>query len=273
MITKKHWLIAIGGALLMHACMALALLPKKQASFVVVSSSGVEVGLGDNVSDSVVNDSDEQDVVEDIPKPPIIVKKEVAVTKPEIAKPTIQPEVVEKPVEQSLPAVETFDKPIVDNVAVAVEPSVVVQPTETTVINKDQTLEPSDAVVVSSPLNVQAINKHKAGAKRGLHKNKGNGNALRGYFSDVAALIDANKDYPGEVKKEKQEGVVVVAFSINRQGKILSSSIRKSSGYALLDKAALATLQRASPFPPMPKSIKQDTLKIAVPIDYTLITN
>ena len=83
----------------------------------------------------------------------------------------------------------------------------------------------------------------------------------------------ANKTYPTAAKKAKEQGVVLIHFSIDRNGNLLASSIKRSSGHAHLDQAALTTLARAAPFPPIPKFIEKDTLSIAVPIDYSLITD
>jgi len=96
---------------------------------------------------------------------------------------------------------------------------------------------------------------------------------VRGYLGQIAAWIDANKDYPVECKKAREQGAVVVKFTIDRDGRLLASSIKQSSGHLRLDQAALATLARAAPFPPIPDFVGRETLSVAVPIDYTLITD
>lgn len=96
---------------------------------------------------------------------------------------------------------------------------------------------------------------------------------VRAYFGQIASWIDANKDYPVECKKAKEQGTVVVKFTIDRDGRLLASSIKQSSGHPRLDQAALATLARAAPFPPIPDFVGRDTLSVSVPIDYSLITD
>ena len=49
------------------------------------------------------------------------------------------------------------------------------------------------------------------------------------------------------------EGRVVVAFSIDEQGNVISSELVQSSGYQMLDKIVLQNVKAASPFPPIPK--------------------
>ena len=92
------------------------------------------------------------------------------------------------------------------------------------------------------------------------------------YFSDLIAWLNQYKDYPTALKKRKQQGVVVVAFTIDRSGTVLVSSVQHSSGYPLLDRAALDMLDRASPLPSMPESMPQESLNLAVPVEYSLVT-
>jgi periplasmic protein TonB len=65
------------------------------------------------------------------------------------------------------------------------------------------------------------------------------------------------------------EGVVSVAFSINRQGKVVSSRIVKGSGSPLLDAEALDLIKRADPLPPPPAEIADSQLLFLVPIRFT----
>lgn len=94
----------------------------------------------------------------------------------------------------------------------------------------------------------------------------------RGYFGQLSAWIDANKSYPVECRKDKEQGAVIVKFTIARDGRLLDAAVKTGSGYERLDRAALDTLARAAPFPPIPDFIDRDTLSISVPIEYSLVT-
>ena len=74
------------------------------------------------------------------------------------------------------------------------------------------------------------------------------------------------------MKKKQQQGTVVLAFSIDRSGTVITSRVQESSGYPLLDQAALDMLARANPLPAMPDAMPRQRLRLAVPIEYSLVT-
>ena len=110
----------------------------------------------------------------------------------------------------------------------------------------------------------RAVAALRADGKRHARRRGGRAGDPQNYFSRLVAWLDRYKDYPPEVKKRKQQGTVVLAFSIDRAGEVLAARIQTSSGYPLLDLAA--------PLPPMPDSMPRERLHLAVPIEYSLIT-
>lgn len=118
----------------------------------------------------------------------------------------------------------------------------------------------------------RAVAALRTDSERHARRRGGRAGDPQNYFSRLVAWLDRYKDYPPEVKKRKQQGTVVLAFSIDRAGEVLAARIQTSSGYPLLDRAALAMLDRAAPLPPMPDSMPHEHLHLAVPIEYSLIT-
>jgi protein TonB len=108
---------------------------------------------------------------------------------------------------------------------------------------------------------------------KGAEANSGNRLGKKDYFSSLIAWLNQYKNYPATLKKKKQQGVVTLKFTINKKGQLLSASVHKSSGYPLLDKAALDILDKASPMPAIPNSIPRDQLTLIIPLEYSLITN
>jgi protein TonB len=56
-----------------------------------------------------------------------------------------------------------------------------------------------------------------------------------------------------------QYRLAIVEFRVAPTGKLLSRRIQQSSGHAVFDKAALAAIDHASPFPPFPPQMKERT--------------
>jgi protein TonB len=92
------------------------------------------------------------------------------------------------------------------------------------------------------------------------------------YFARLMAWLQRHKTYPAELKRAKKQGTVLLNFSIGRRGELLSARVAASSGEPMLDQAALAMLQRASPMPALPDDLGLDTLTLTVPVEYSLIT-
>jgi protein TonB len=92
------------------------------------------------------------------------------------------------------------------------------------------------------------------------------------YYALLSAHLNRKKHYPSDARKARQQGVVTVRFTVRADGSITASSIRKSSGHALLDQATLDLMQRVAPLPKFPKSMTQDSVTISLPIDYSLRT-
>lgn len=90
------------------------------------------------------------------------------------------------------------------------------------------------------------------------------------YLAALAAKINRNKYYPRASRRRGEEGTVVVRFVIQRGGALTDIGVAQSSGYQRLDKAALKTLRRVTPFKPIPDVIKRDRWQISVPIAFSL---
>lgn len=93
------------------------------------------------------------------------------------------------------------------------------------------------------------------------------------YYALIAAHLNRRKSYPTEAKKARQEGVVTIRFTVNREGDVSAVSVKRSSGHALLDQVTIDLLRRVAPLPHMPASMARDSVTLSLPIDYSLKTN
>lgn len=93
---------------------------------------------------------------------------------------------------------------------------------------------------------------------------------MANYARSVQERIASNVLYPKAAKEANAQGIVELTLSIIKSGALASASVSKSSGYAVLDEAALETVHRLSPYLafPLDSSIKEVTLTI--PIVYQL---
>lgn len=88
--------------------------------------------------------------------------------------------------------------------------------------------------------------------------------------STLVRRLQQFKRYPREAQSHSEEGVVLLRFSIDRNGHVLAHSIARSSGYSDLDEEVMAMIMRAEPLPAFPTSMPQPQLDLTVPIRFSL---
>lgn len=92
--------------------------------------------------------------------------------------------------------------------------------------------------------------------------------AIENWRRDLVLYLNKHKRFPLKARDERKYGVVNVAFAMDREGRVLHASVAKSSGYDVLDQAALDILAKASPLPVPPIARTGDTLELIVPVNY-----
>ena len=83
----------------------------------------------------------------------------------------------------------------------------------------------------------------------------------------VAGRLQGAKRYPESARARGASGVVVVAFSLDGSGHLVSVNVARSSGQSDLDAEAIATVRRAAPFPPPPAGAARS---FSVPLGFRL---
>src|ERR1700723_4650329 len=92
--------------------------------------------------------------------------------------------------------------------------------------------------------------------------------------SDVAVYLDSwrrkiervgTMNFPNVARREKLSGTPVIEVTIGADGKLMQTIVRRSSGHAEIDEAAMRILKLAAPFDPFPSdlSAKHDQIRIA----------
>lgn len=94
--------------------------------------------------------------------------------------------------------------------------------------------------------------------------------AMPSYTALVLAHLKRHQQYPRAAKRRNLEVNVTVTFRVDRQGNVLGQSIIDGSGHEILDREALATIERANPMPPVPAEISASTVILSIPIRFEL---
>ncbi|HEY4263699.1 MAG TPA: energy transducer TonB [Micropepsaceae bacterium] len=90
------------------------------------------------------------------------------------------------------------------------------------------------------------------------------------FAARLFAHLNRFKRYPEGAKLRHQEGIVSLRFTMDRNGRVLSFDIAKSSGSAALDAEARELIQRAQPLPALPPEFGRETLDLIVPVEFSL---
>jgi protein TonB len=176
-------------------------------------------------------------------------------------------EAVEAPpqVLQSTPPVEEV-KPIEEDVQHVVgsdagpEQEKIVREPEPEEIKKE---EPKPEQVATVQQTEVAVDEQKASGKK---QEGGDATAMSAYRGKLFSHISSKKLNP----RSRNAGVAVVRFTVAPGGELVSREIATSSGSKILDDAAIASIERAAPFPPMPSDVKNEPMVVSVPFRFTV---
>jgi protein TonB len=90
------------------------------------------------------------------------------------------------------------------------------------------------------------------------------------YRARLQAAIEANKTYPRRARRLRQQGSVVVAFEVKKNGSIMNLEVASPSDSEILDTAALKTVQKVSGLFPLPDELNRTEWRFTIPINYYL---
>lgn len=194
-------------------------------------------------------------------------------------------EEIQKPVEQNMPS----KAPVMQKRDEAVKKPV---PKPTKIVKKNTNTELKKNAEKESSQNANKENKQIVNEERRIYENKeinkdvntgmGNGspnreialarakNNIDAYRRRLAEKLAQAKFYPKLAQRRGMEGKVMVHFVIDRAGTIRSMQIKESSGYAMLDEAALDAVYSIGRFDPFPEGITDAQLEITFAMVYKL---
>jgi protein TonB len=86
----------------------------------------------------------------------------------------------------------------------------------------------------------------------------------------IAQQVERHKGYPPSARARHETGTAQLAFTLDRNGKVVSSRIVRTSGSPALDQETIATVRRAQPFPPPPLNMPGHSFDFTVPIHFNI---
>ena len=120
--------------------------------------------------------------------------------------------------------------------------------------------KPEEVPAQAQAQQIARVNEMSSGAEQ-----LGGDSSMRlAYLGSLSKTLERFKVNP----RSKHSGTVLVRFTVGPKGEVLSHEIEKSSGSKLLDDAAIAALERASPFPPMPTELAGGPIEVQVPFKF-----
>ena len=264
MTNLRSGVIAFLLAVLLHGLGLFAFLAEaenEQGDAMDAGELGIEVGLGTQGSHANIQERLSMLSESTLKKVEI---KESAKTEKSVMK-VSKKEAVIKPIIKTT-ALNNNSVKAVNETNNTIKKEAVASPSESERETAEPKTQASAASVQAAIKSTGRSDQRQSGGVKGTAKN---------YINQMNRWLAQHQGYPMAAKKEKQEGTVRVAFTIDRLGTVLRRSIETSSGYPLLDDAALKVLDDASPLPPVPDDFApgRAQLSLVKPIDFTLITN
>lgn len=108
-----------------------------------------------------------------------------------------------------------------------------------------------------------AVREHRAA---GEAREGGDATAQSAYMGVLRGHIEKHKVNP----RSRYTGTAVVRFKVDSTGNVVSREVTSSSGNKVLDEAAVASIDQAAPFPPMPNEVGRSELEISVPFQFKI---
>ncbi len=89
------------------------------------------------------------------------------------------------------------------------------------------------------------------------------------YFATIKEQIEKVYSYPVEAMRKGIDGMPFLRFTISKKGKLVGIQVLNTSGYKILDDAAIKALKKASPYKPIPDTINKNKLNVGVTFSYS----
>jgi periplasmic protein TonB len=93
---------------------------------------------------------------------------------------------------------------------------------------------------------------------------------LRAYIASVSSAVHRRYRYPRPARRAGLQGEVVLEFRVDSKGRIHDVRVASSSGYRLLDRAAVEAVEQVAAVPPPPALLGWEDRRVKVAFVYAL---
>jgi protein TonB len=181
-----------------------------------------------------------------------------------IPPPQVEPEVVEPTPKMEAPTPAEVTLPEPKAVEQKSEQPPDAQKTETKEVQVQAAPAPQTTAAPRSEQNTAAVPQAPSPGSAATRA------AIASWRDLIMARLQQNKRYPSSAESQRQQGVVTLSFTVDRNGRVLARKIAKSSGVTALDDEVMAMIERAQPLPAFPPAMPQSLVNLTVPIRFSL---
>ncbi|GIU14050.1 energy transducer TonB [Shewanella sp. MBTL60-007] len=215
-------------------------------------NSGSAMGSSQAVSLSIAMQASQAPTTPEQITEPVKTKAKPAPQPQEVAKATAKPQPIAKP----KAIAHTQAKPLAPKKAVTNKPKTLKEPAKKPTPVKP--IEKTQESVVEAQAKQLSHNQLKADAKQGISKQ-----AIT-LSQPTFAAPPSQPHYPKKARKKGFQGTATVEVMFNQLGEQLSLTLVDSSGYRLLDKAALNAVEKWQFAAPTPQTAYAYTVRVPV---------
>ncbi|HEY1545296.1 MAG TPA: TonB family protein [Xanthobacteraceae bacterium] len=129
---------------------------------------------------------------------------------------------------------------------------------------------PASAAAVAAEATAAPSSEASIASIRSVASERGTGDSARRvrttWQKELIAHLDRYRRYPAD--RSKRQADIMVMFTLDRTGHVLSASVARSSGDRSFDDAALGMIRRADPVPAPPPVVADDGLTFTLPVEF-----
>ncbi|MBQ9394741.1 MAG: energy transducer TonB [Proteobacteria bacterium] len=92
----------------------------------------------------------------------------------------------------------------------------------------------------------------------------------KSYAKQLNEHFKKHHHYPEMARRRRMTGTVWLLVEVRRDGSLISVEIAESSGFPMLDDAAISSVKDSVPVPPFPENITAETKKLRIPYVFKL---